>query len=302
MNENENTLSTRQAALLIGVHESSVKRWCNGGELACALTEGGHRRIALGTLLGFARERAMAWPLLDLAPAEAEAGMALLAAVERGAYGGLVEMLYGWLQEGSADRPIRLLVLGRHLGLSTADLCDRVIAPVMRRVGEDWFDGRITVGDEHRMTQIVLDTLHALRSAAPPPAGGAAAVVGCDAGNRHEVGAQMVRLALEEAGWRVFYLGSDVPVDDFAGQQQARRAGLVCISFAPPQPPAGVVHLVRSLARLYEPARPFRLALGGSPLAGTTAIEAGDLPFAESRAFDSIAGFTAWLNDHPANR
>ncbi|MEM1271970.1 MAG: helix-turn-helix domain-containing protein, partial [Bacteroidota bacterium] len=53
------SISTRQASDLLGVHESSVKRWCNAGDLGCEYTHGGHRRIPLAELLRFAEARSI---------------------------------------------------------------------------------------------------------------------------------------------------------------------------------------------------------------------------------------------------
>ena len=41
----------------LGVSESSVKRWVDGGDLVAQRTAGGHRRIARGEALRFARTR-----------------------------------------------------------------------------------------------------------------------------------------------------------------------------------------------------------------------------------------------------
>ena len=43
----------KQVALALQVSESSVKRWCDRGEIRTERTIGGHRRIALGLLLEF---------------------------------------------------------------------------------------------------------------------------------------------------------------------------------------------------------------------------------------------------------
>lgn len=50
------TLTTAQAARLIGVSKSTVTRWIDGGELAAHRTPGGHRRIPREALLAFCRE------------------------------------------------------------------------------------------------------------------------------------------------------------------------------------------------------------------------------------------------------
>ena len=48
-------ISPRQLAEAIGVSESSVKRWCDDGELAASRTAGGHRRLPIPGVVEFLR-------------------------------------------------------------------------------------------------------------------------------------------------------------------------------------------------------------------------------------------------------
>src|SRR5699024_9163160 len=59
-------LTSRQASALLGVHESSIKRWCDQGLLECSFTPGGHRRFAFDVMLDFARTSSLAPALLAL--------------------------------------------------------------------------------------------------------------------------------------------------------------------------------------------------------------------------------------------
>ena len=49
-------VSPRQAALSMGVSESSLKRWCDRGALAIHRTAGGHRKIPVPSVVSFLRE------------------------------------------------------------------------------------------------------------------------------------------------------------------------------------------------------------------------------------------------------
>jgi len=39
-------------------------------------------------------------------------------------------------------------------GVNLIDLCERVIAPALRRVGDDWAAGRVSIAQEHRASAI----------------------------------------------------------------------------------------------------------------------------------------------------
>ncbi len=309
MSGREPELTTSQAAGLVDAHESSVKRWCNADDLPCSYTAGGHRRIALSTLLNFARSQNLPCPLLPLAPYETEVWQALSEAQSKGEYAGLAALTYQWLHDADSDLPSRLFRLCVERGLPLSALFDRVMAAVMHRVGEDWYEGRLDVGDVHLMTQGMFDALYALRlflehrrkeAGRPGPIGtsGPVALVGGAEKNQHELAALMVRTLLDEAGWRTLYLGADVPTEELAFQQAKRSARLVCVSMRAPRAPADAQRLLRVLARLYDDRYPYRLALGGLDLREAQPPEPDDVPFQDCRILPTMDAFVHWMHTY----
>jgi hypothetical protein len=97
-------------------------------------------------------------------------------------------------------------------------------------------------------------------------------------------------MELERMGWRVYFLGADVPVEDFSAMQRAREASLVCVSFAPPRTGADMQRCVRILAEFYDAEAPFALALGGHA-AHEADFSGMDTPFAQLGTFVSVTDF-----------
>jgi len=54
---NETWLTLSEAAALLDVHPTTLRRWANNGDIVVMVTPGGHRRFAAGDLARFARER-----------------------------------------------------------------------------------------------------------------------------------------------------------------------------------------------------------------------------------------------------
>ena len=52
----KNVLTPKQVARALGVSESSVKRWCDQGAVPTQYTRGGHRRIALASVVEMVRQ------------------------------------------------------------------------------------------------------------------------------------------------------------------------------------------------------------------------------------------------------
>ncbi|MDT8342437.1 MAG: excisionase family DNA-binding protein [Longimicrobiales bacterium] len=310
-------LTTSQVADLLDVHGSTVKRWCNEGELAFEKTGGGHRRIHLSDALALARARDIPTFLAPFAPYEGHVWSAVGEAADAGSFQRVHALAMGWLMRGRVERLGNLfLELARHPRIPFSRFADDAVGGFMRQIGDAWRSGQLRVGEEHMLSERIIEVLHRHRSevrvpvdapagAAPaggspaggPPAGGAGrAVVGSMEGVRHSLGALCVRLGLERLGWEVVYLGADVPVEDFAAMQVAREASLVAVSFAPPGAGADMKRCVRILAEFYQRERPYALALGGQ-VDDEPDFSGLALPFSDFGAFTTLAGLEAALAD-----
>lgn len=294
----ELTLTSSDTAELLGVHPSTVKRWCNDGELAFGKTSGGHRRIHLGDAMDFARSRGLPTVLSPFHPYEAHVWMALRDVQEQGDFRRLHALAMGWTTRGQIRRLALLFdALGRLPSLPLEKFCDDGIHGFMFQIGEAWAEGRLRVGEEHLVSQAMTEVLLKLRADIRQDAEGRGrredapvAVVGTMEGNQHHLGSLGVRLILEQMGWEVYYLGPDVPSEDFAVIQRGRQATLACISLPPAAAPGDVARAVRILGEFYDPSRPYSLAFGGS----LPHDQAADLlrgPFLEADVFGTCAAF-----------
>ena len=305
MNDMPVSVSTRQASELLGAHESSVKRWCNAEDLECWLTPGGHRRIPIAALVAFAQGQGIP---LSLHPFGEDAGR-VWAGLDRARrendFEALVELTYGWIEQGWSHLPARLIEYLATEGFSLDRILDGLVGMVMRRVGHGYVEGGLSIGDEHRMTQAMRDVLVSLSTAEDPatkPNGveRPVAVVGCARGEVHELGALMVRLVLEAEGWRVVYLGLNVPTEEFAAQQTRYGATLMCISMIPPMGMTDAVTMMHFLDRMYDPAQPYRLALGGSALSNNGDLDRSGVQIQDTRLFNKMEPFAAWVRTFAA--
>lgn len=296
-------LTTSAAAELFGVHSSTVKRWCDDGTIPFRKTEGGHRRMHLADLLGVARARGISTFLDPFNPWEPNVWLAVSAASGPEGFGRLHGLALGWLARGEVDLLGRLFFeVGRRDEVPFTRFLDEGIRGFMASVGKEWKKGRLQVGEEHLATQVVLEVLLRLRvdreSDSLPPPGPATprpvAIVGSMEGDQHDLGAQAIRFVLEREGWKVYYLGPDVPVEEFGTVQQAQMADLVCISFSANNSLPDLQRAVKVLGRFYHPRAPYALALGG-PLPDVTSEDIGGGPF-EGLSFSTSAGdFHTWL-------
>ncbi|MFC1660694.1 cobalamin-dependent protein [Gemmatimonadota bacterium] len=296
-------LTSTKVADLLGVHSSTVKRWCDEGALLSERTDGGHRRIRLGDALDTGRSHGISTFLDFFHPWEVNVCLAVTDVEERKDFRRLHNLALGWLSSGNTDLMGRLLFeVGSRSTVPFPLFLDEGLRAFMAQVGEEWQGGRLAVGEEHMASQVVLEVLLRLRTGwdhplspghwtnDPPPV----AVVGAMEGDHHDLGAHSIRVLLEREGWRVYYLGADVPLEDFADIQRAQGASLVCVSLSPKNGLRDLQRVVRVLGEFYRPGHPYALGLGGS--LGTISEEmVPDGPFDAVSISKSAQEFLTWV-------
>jgi methanogenic corrinoid protein MtbC1 len=96
-------------------------------------------------------------------------------------------------------------------GLDWRDLYLLLFTPALHEVGSQWQRGAVGVCEEHEATAIVQRLMARVFPGGIPRAGAPLAVVAAVEGNLHDVGARMVADFLVGSGWRVHYLGANIP-------------------------------------------------------------------------------------------
>jgi DNA-binding transcriptional MerR regulator len=161
-----------------------------------------------------------------------------------------------------------------------------VVLPCLRRLGDRWARGEVSVAQEHFASDLLRGRLLGLARGWGLGVG-PTAVLACLPGERHELGLIAFGLALRRRGWRIVYLGADTPLETIDEVSRDLDPAVVVV--------VGVdAARVRSaLAELGELATRHRVALGGlarydvGPEAGLLALT-GD-PIAEAERVSVLA-------------
>ncbi|MGH9945134.1 MAG: helix-turn-helix domain-containing protein, partial [Pyrinomonadaceae bacterium] len=230
-------LTTRQLARLWHVSEATIKRWADAGHLSSVKTVGGHRRFAPEDVARFQQERGLGGGG-GAASAARDHSAGLTAGSRRDARGltdADTEHFFAALAEGRESEAGALLINLYLGGAPLAEILDVVVGGSLRRVGELWHGGQMTVADEHLATRTAISALASLRRAVAPPAqgtngGGPLAVCCAVESELHEVPTLCAQVLLEAGGWRVVNLGANTPLYALADAVAKHRPGLVCIS------------------------------------------------------------------------
>jgi MerR family transcriptional regulator, light-induced transcriptional regulator len=133
-----------------------------------------------------------------------------------------------------------------------------IVEPLARAVGDLWALGKIPIAAEHLASEVVL---HALKGGLRASRGsGPLAVSACLSGERHEWGLLGTLTLVQEHGWRIQYLGPDLPVDQVVEAAWRLQPAAIALSTSLPD---NCQALLPALADL-----PDRLPPGTRPIIG----------------------------------
>ena len=141
--------------------------------------------------------------------------------------------------------------------IDLVDLFERVITPAAHRVGELWHQARITVADEHFVTQLnqkLIAVAGTLRPVALSSSG--RIVLACPPDELHDTGLRMLAQLLTSHGYETSMLGASTPVASLVDYVRKNEPLAVGLSIASPL----------SIASLAATATALREAVGDVPL------------------------------------
>jgi MerR family transcriptional regulator, light-induced transcriptional regulator len=145
------------------------------------------------------------------------------------------------LDTHSADRVVAQLAGALELRQLIYDF----FVPILEQVGTLWSEGRFTVAQEHAASALIRNQLALLLRLYPGPAHGRCLVVGTPRNEWHEFGALLVALLAGAQGWRVVYLGANLPAEEIARAAVRASAEKVLLSWVNAEREATLAELTR---------------------------------------------------------
>ncbi len=299
--------STKELSEFCAVGETTVKRWSNMGLIRHHKTVGGHRKFKLEDVLEFISKNNITVPAekLERLTIEKKYAESLDLNSEillvRGDLDGLTAKLLEHLLAFRKNETDALLSKAVDQGIPIAALFDKLIAPVMHRVGELWNEKKLGAGEEHIITNILTESILRIKARNEADVGLApktdeaftnrttdrptddvmssdkflslyekqtSVICTCPESEYHQVGLLGVSLVCQSLGFKVNYVGAAVPFKDLEHVVMETHPALVCMSFT-------IAKLSPATYRRYELFRKFlkkrdvRFVIGGQFLRET---------------------------------
>jgi excisionase family DNA binding protein len=195
-------LSVREAARLLEVGVSTVKRWADNGIITSFRTVGGHRRFARHEVERVRASRLAASSGSDRLDVLAESDSLVLAA----------ELLRARARLGS--------------WCAVADETGQLL----EELGQRWERGQISVLEEHLASERLARALLWCENGLPTPSDGPICLLATAEGDDHTLGLSLAELCCREAGWSVRWAGRRTPLAEVATAIGSGEVQMVALS------------------------------------------------------------------------
>ena len=225
-------LNSKEVASIMGVNVSTIKRWTDSGRLDCYQTVGGHRKFLLSHLKFFLNEKINKKLKINVIEYLNKGEKELVQRIDRVDYVYLRDCLFqlGIQQKVDSIHAIinSLLINGE----PQHRIYDKLILNVLNRIGDLWSKNRLSISDEHIVSETIRNVMYRINSEISPNDIKIAKKVICMSltNDEHEIPLIMIQSILTEMNISTTNLGPNLPVTEIESDIQAKSPTHLIIS------------------------------------------------------------------------
>ncbi len=205
--------NSEEAAKILGVNVSTIKRWTDEGKLPCIKTAGGHRKFLMEHLADFLSTHKKKTEKLNLFPIESTADLRISQHIVKGDFHYLQDLILKNALSADTDK-IQQILNGLYLSqYPLYQIYDHLLTPVLYEIGEMWAKGEIAIAEEHMATQAITDAIIRLQGIIHLPRKKIGKALCLNFTKEfHFLALKMVHHLLELRGFKVFFAGQNTPL------------------------------------------------------------------------------------------
>ncbi len=213
MNKDTNFLNSQEAADVLGVNVSSIKRWTDSGKLECIQTAGGHRKFLMSHLVKFIEAHDTKTSKANVFQIEKESDVEISYHILKGDFETLIDHMVSKAQ--LSDRfAVQKVLNGLYLGHYPLHMIyDHLVTPVLIQIGTLWMGKNLSIIEEHIAAQTIRDAINRLQGIIriPDKKEGKAIFLNLST-ELHDIGLKMVENIMEVRGFQTFFSGQMTPL------------------------------------------------------------------------------------------
>jgi excisionase family DNA binding protein len=212
MESKTKVLNSEEAARILGVNVSSIKRWTDEGKLECIRSLGGHRKFQMDQLADFVNKNKRIASKINVFSIETAAEVDINYHILKGDFNYLRSFLLKKSVQARREE-VQNVLRGLYLGQYPLYIIyDRLITPLLHEIGSRWIKNKLSIVEEHIASQIIRDALIRLQGIIRLPGriSGTAVLLNLSA-ELHDIALKMVQNILETRGFKTFFSGQQTP-------------------------------------------------------------------------------------------
>ena len=163
------------------------------------------------------------------------------------------------------SKKLESILLNASAKLTQPVLIEEVVIPLVYKIGDMWHNGEIRVANEHLASSVIRSFLFNLLESYSVNDSAPVLVSATPRGQEHELGALIAGVVAASAGWKVIYLGSNLPSEEIGSVVSYLNAKVVALSLVYPSDDQTLFKELRKLKQI--------LPVGVSIIAGGRATE-----------------------------
>ncbi len=145
--------------------------------------------------------------------------------------------------DGIEEEMARIMLMG-----PSAVAFDRIFQPVLFRVGELWANGKLSVGQEHMLSEVLTGMARQVLRMVQPPGNARRVLLACFAGEMHILPLIIVAMHFAQWGYRTMMLGAHTPPEAIGEAVKQLSPDLVGLSVTIDPPAERAQELVAAYA------------------------------------------------------
>lgn len=162
-------------------------------------------------------------------------------------------------------KKLESILLNASAKLTQPVLIEEVVIPLVYKIGDMWHEGEIRVANEHLASSVIRSFLFNLLESYPSNNSAPVLISATPRGQEHELGALIAGVVAASAGWKVVYLGANLPAEEIGAVVSYLNAKVVAISLVYPSDDPSLPKELKKLKQI--------LPSGVSIIAGGRAVD-----------------------------
>ena len=139
------------------------------------------------------------------------------------------QQLFKKLTDGNIEECIKIYKSYVEI-FNIADFFDKILRPVMAKIGKDWETGKLTIATEHVASNIAQTLVKIIMEQSSGPGNKKKVMLCVPVGEEHHIGCDVLETYLTIKGFKIFNMGTSIPTESIIEFINMKKPDIILIS------------------------------------------------------------------------